>query len=140
VTERGWLIADGGIHPRFRWWDEMGPHWTTDPFKAIRLARRADAEQLCSGDEDAWQILEYEFNGGDAFLVTGRSKVTNLGRLTAGEAAVVTMASAGHVNKAIAARLRISTNAVEKRKQRVKVKMAIGDSVEWMSFLKEFQP
>ena len=49
MTERGWLIADGGNHPRFRYWDEMGAHWTDDPFKAIRLARRADAEQLAAG-------------------------------------------------------------------------------------------
>ncbi len=142
MMERGWLIADGGINPRFRFWDEMGCHWTTDPFKAIRCARRADAEQLCAGDEDAWQILEYVFNTetGIARHVNTATRVMNLAALTPAEAAVVTLAATGYPNKAIANRLRVSRNCVEQRKQRVKRKMAISNSVEWMTFLRGFQP
>jgi len=58
TSEPGWIVGDGDSK-RFRTMDEMGIHWTDDPRKAIRFARRDDAEMFAAGDEDAWQILEY---------------------------------------------------------------------------------
>lgn len=57
VPEVGWLVEskigtyrtiEGGL-----------PVWTTDPNKAIRFARRADAEMFAAEDEAAWRIAEH---------------------------------------------------------------------------------
>lgn len=57
--EVGWLVESGGHVPRYRTMDASGIHWTDDPNKAIRFARRADAEMFAAGDEDAWRITEH---------------------------------------------------------------------------------
>lgn len=57
--ETGWLVESGSIVPRYRTMDASGIHWTDDPNKAIRFARRADAEMFAAGDEDAWRITEH---------------------------------------------------------------------------------
>ncbi len=57
-SRAGWVIGDGDSK-RFRSMDQAGIDWTDDPRKAIRFARRDDAEMFAAGDEDAWHILEY---------------------------------------------------------------------------------
>lgn len=67
ATEFGWLVEDG-TGRRYRTMDQMGTHWTEDAFKAIRFARRADAEMFAAGDEDAWRIVEHVFTDGASFV------------------------------------------------------------------------
>lgn len=61
----GWLIENGKEQGRglaYRFIDnDMGgiPGWTEDPNKALRFARREDAEQYAHHDEDAWRIVEH---------------------------------------------------------------------------------
>lgn len=58
--EMGWLVEDGNLNKTmYRCMDETGIHWTDDPNKAIRFARREDAEMFAAGDEDAWRIVEH---------------------------------------------------------------------------------
>lgn len=60
--EYGWLVEDSRNHPsgvRYRTWGDFGPEWTNDPNKAIRFARRRDAEMFARDDEDAWHIVEH---------------------------------------------------------------------------------
>lgn len=72
ATEFGWLIENGkkpgeGLAYRFINNDIGGiPDWTEDPNKALRFARRADAEQFAHHDEDAWCVVEH---GWDDFPV-----------------------------------------------------------------------
>lgn len=72
ATEFGWLIENGkkpgaGLSYRFINNDLDGiPDWTEDPNKALRFARRADAEQFAHHDEDAWCVVEH---GWDDFPV-----------------------------------------------------------------------
>lgn len=59
--ELGWLVEDAGSgpQPRYRTIEQGMPVWTTDPNKAIRFARRSDAEMFCAEDEDAWRVTEH---------------------------------------------------------------------------------
>lgn len=58
--EVGWLVEDGdNAVTMYRTMDEAGIHWTDDVNKAIRFARRADAEMFAAGDENAWRIVEH---------------------------------------------------------------------------------
>lgn len=61
--ETGWLVEDGAGHarPRFRTMDQTGIHWTDDANKALRFARRADAEMFAAGDEDAWRVTQHQW-------------------------------------------------------------------------------
>lgn len=54
-----WLIEDGASPPRYRTADSNGFGWTLDVSKAIRLARRCDAEMLAAADDAAWRIVEH---------------------------------------------------------------------------------
>lgn len=54
----GWIVANEN-EDRFRMWSDVGPDWTTDRDKALRFARRRDAEAFCADDEDAWKILPH---------------------------------------------------------------------------------
>jgi len=61
-AEYGWLVEDSRNHSsgiRYRMWGLMGPEWTNDPNKALRFARREDAEAFARDDEDAWHIVEH---------------------------------------------------------------------------------
>ena len=61
--EKAWLIESGAAAPNteYRYMDQMGFHWSKDVNKAIRFARREDAEMAAAGDEDAWSIVEHEW-------------------------------------------------------------------------------
>ena len=52
----GWIIGNGK-GDQWRFIDYEVPSWTDDPLKAIRFARREDAEEFARGDEDAWTIV-----------------------------------------------------------------------------------
>jgi len=53
----GFIIANGN-RDKFRCVGEFGnPDWTDERDKALRFARRQDAEEYCREDEDAWAIL-----------------------------------------------------------------------------------
>lgn len=61
-NEYGWLVEDSRNHPsgiRYRMWGDLGPEWTNDANKALRFARRQDAEAFCRDDEDAWHVVEH---------------------------------------------------------------------------------
>lgn len=62
--EFGWLVENGKSAPdtRYRMMDELGIQWTDDPNKALRFARRVDAEGFAAGDEDAWRIVEHAWH------------------------------------------------------------------------------
>lgn len=68
ATEFGWLIENGkkqgdGLAYRFINNDLGGiPDWTEDHNKALRFARREDAEQFAHHDEDAWRIVEHAWD------------------------------------------------------------------------------
>lgn len=68
----GWLIENGkqpgeGLAYRFINNDNGGvPDWTPDHSKALRFARRADAEAFAHHDEDAWCIVEHAWSGASA--------------------------------------------------------------------------
>lgn len=70
ARDSGWLIENGkqqGAGLAYRYIDNDGggvPAWTEDPNKALRFARRADAEQYAHHDEDAWRIVEHAFATG----------------------------------------------------------------------------
>lgn len=63
--ETGWLIENGkfGDELRYRTIDQGLPVWTADHMKAIRFARRADAELFAAEDDDAWRIAEHVWYG-----------------------------------------------------------------------------
>lgn len=54
-----WLVEDGASPPHYRTADTNGFGWTLDVHKAIRLARRCDAEMLAAADDAAWKIVEH---------------------------------------------------------------------------------
>ena len=59
-----WLVENGkqaGSGLAYRRMDQGMSTWTEDPHKAIRFARRADAEMFAEEDEDAWRIVEHGF-------------------------------------------------------------------------------
>lgn len=63
-THYCWLIENGkkqGEGIAYRRMDQGIPTWTEDPHKAMRFARRADAEMFAEEDEDAWRIVEHGF-------------------------------------------------------------------------------
>lgn len=61
LSEIGWLVEDSRNNGliKYRTMDQEGIHWTEDVNKAIRFARREDAEMFADGDEDAWHIAEH---------------------------------------------------------------------------------
>ena len=62
--ETGWLVENGksGSELRYRTIGENGwPIWTADNLRAIRFARRQDAEMFSAEDEDAWCIVEHQW-------------------------------------------------------------------------------
>lgn len=63
-TQFCWLVENGrqqGDGLAYRYMDHGMPLWTEDPHKAIRFARREDAEMFAAEDEDAWRIVEHGF-------------------------------------------------------------------------------
>lgn len=52
----GWIVASGD-RKRFRCWTNGMSDWTDDHSKAIRYARREDAEAVHQDDEDAWFVF-----------------------------------------------------------------------------------
>lgn len=60
-TEFAWLIENGkqGDALRYRTFEYGLPTWTADHNKAIRYARRCDAEMAHAEDEEAWAIREH---------------------------------------------------------------------------------
>jgi hypothetical protein len=67
VSVKGWLVENdkyegNGLAYRFINNDEGGiTDWTEDKYKALRFARREDAEQFACCDDEAWGIVEHEF-------------------------------------------------------------------------------
>lgn len=63
-TEYGWLVENGRNPPdlRYRTMDNSGITWTDDHNKALRFARRADAEMFAAEDEDAWRIAQHAWH------------------------------------------------------------------------------
>ena len=59
--DSGWLIENGksGRDLRYRTMEQGLTAWTEDHHKAIRFARRVDAEMFCAEDMDAWRITEH---------------------------------------------------------------------------------
>lgn len=72
ATSYCWLVENGDTTAKYRTMDQMGIQWTDDPQKAIRFARRADAEMFAAGDEDAWSIVEHGFEN-DSIASTPRT-------------------------------------------------------------------
>ena len=64
MTTNVWLIEDGKTNEnvRYRAWKDELPCWVDDPYEALWLVRRKDAEAISAGDEDAW-IVEHKFEG-----------------------------------------------------------------------------
>jgi len=58
-----WLIENGkdGADIRYVCFKEGASYWTADPYNAIWLSRRKDAESLAEENEDAWRIVEHCF-------------------------------------------------------------------------------
>ena len=64
-TQFAWLVENGkqaGSGLAYRYMDQGLPLWTDDPHKAMRFARRVDAEMFAAEDEDAWRIVEHGFD------------------------------------------------------------------------------
>ncbi|MES1989259.1 MAG: hypothetical protein V4440_14740 [Pseudomonadota bacterium] len=61
AQQRGWLVENGkqGNELRYRTIEQGSVIWTDDHMKAIRFARRADAELFAEEDMDAWRIVEH---------------------------------------------------------------------------------
>jgi hypothetical protein len=59
--EIGWLVEAARTNgpQRYRTMEQGMSAWTTDPNKAIRFARRADAEMFADEDDEAWHICEH---------------------------------------------------------------------------------
>lgn len=56
--ELAWLV-ERGSPVEYAYMDDMGVHWTSDPNKAMRLARREDAEMFAAGSDDAVRVCEH---------------------------------------------------------------------------------
>jgi hypothetical protein len=67
--ESGWLVENGksGEELRYRTMEQGLPVWTTDNLKALRFARRVDAELFAAEDEDAWRVAEHVWHGGPEY-------------------------------------------------------------------------
>lgn len=57
-SDEGFVISNGRNNA-WRTWGDSGPEWTPDYAKALRFARRADAETFARNDEDAWHIQPF---------------------------------------------------------------------------------
>jgi hypothetical protein len=65
TREVGWLVENGksGDELRYRTMEQGLAVWTADNLKALRFARREDAEMFSQEDEDAWRIAEHIWTG-----------------------------------------------------------------------------
>lgn len=65
TREVGWVVENGeqGEKLRYRTMEQGMATWTADHLKALRFARRADAEMFSQEDEDAWRIAEHIWSG-----------------------------------------------------------------------------
>jgi hypothetical protein len=57
--EVGWLLENGEVTPQYIGVIDGALRWTDDNLKALRLARRADAEALAEIVDDCWRIVEH---------------------------------------------------------------------------------
>ena len=58
-----WLIENGksGEDLKYRYFRDGWTEWTTDPYKALWLSRREDAESVAAEDDEAMHIVEHGF-------------------------------------------------------------------------------
>lgn len=54
----GWIIGNGDSK-LWRTWESGQPEWTAERDKATRYARREDAENVHTDDEDAWFVIPF---------------------------------------------------------------------------------
>jgi hypothetical protein len=54
----GWIVGNAA-GDQWRAWGFAGSVWTPDRDKAVRYARREDAEAVHEHDEDAWRVVPY---------------------------------------------------------------------------------
>lgn len=54
-----WLCEDGSVTPSYITVSDGHLTWTTDSLKALRLARRADAEMIAEIVDDCWRVVEH---------------------------------------------------------------------------------
>ena len=54
----GWIVGNAK-GDRWRTWESGMPDWTDDREKAIRYARREDAEMAHAEDDDAWKVMPF---------------------------------------------------------------------------------
>lgn len=55
----GFILATSD-ETEFMGWGDSGPEWSTDRSKALRFARREDAELVANDSEKAWKIKPFE--------------------------------------------------------------------------------
>ena len=64
ARETAWLVERGDSGPpRYRTMEQGSIVWTDDVNKALRFARRQDAEMFCADDADAWRVAEHMWTG-----------------------------------------------------------------------------
>lgn len=65
IREVGWVVENGesGEKLRYRTMEHGAVTWTADNLKALRFARRDDAEMFSREDEGAWLIAEHIWSG-----------------------------------------------------------------------------
>jgi hypothetical protein len=65
TREISWVIENGksGDELRYRTIEQGTVTWTADNMKALRFARRADAEMFAQEDDAAWRIAEHIWSG-----------------------------------------------------------------------------
>lgn len=56
--ELAWLV-ERDSPAEYAYMDDMGIQWTGDPNKAMRFARRDDAEMFAAGSDDAVRVCEH---------------------------------------------------------------------------------
>ena len=56
--ELAWLV-ERDSPAKYAYMDDMGIQWTDDPNKAMRFARRDDAEMFAAGSDDVVRICEH---------------------------------------------------------------------------------
>ena len=59
ADERAWLCENGEVSPSYITVEYGCLTWTKDPLKALRLARRADAEMIAEICDDVWRVAEH---------------------------------------------------------------------------------
>lgn len=84
--ETGWLMENGEVISKYIGVIDGALRWTDDNLKALRLARRADAEALCEIVDDCWQIVEHMWCG--PRLLDKTSGLADAGRIGELEQAV----------------------------------------------------